>query len=300
MLNKFFLCCIFFSGIALKAQSYIVGSYNIRYANPRDSGNLWGGQSAGCRKPYQVSRFWLLGTQEGFLTQLNDISEALPQYARYGRGRDDGNSKGEHSAIFYKRISLKWSIRVTSGYRKHPIRHPWVGCNLLSPYLFLASFAGRKNKKQFFISSSFDHQGVKAREESSKLILQNIQRIAGNKAVIFMGDLMDLTRVSGIENCRFWTFERYYTLVEKPYATMLHTTVSGSAETGKILWPHLYFKRIYGFKMGTFDELIMVNFHPIISGSGVINIKVTFRWLLTVDLITYCVINCRKWSVDLN
>ncbi|ULT43255.1 hypothetical protein KRR40_07180 [Niabella defluvii] len=35
--------------------------------------------------------------------QLEDVVKALPQYARHGKGRDDGSDKGEHSAIFYKK-----------------------------------------------------------------------------------------------------------------------------------------------------------------------------------------------------
>jgi endonuclease/exonuclease/phosphatase family metal-dependent hydrolase len=41
----------------------------------------------------------------------------------------------------------------------------------------------------FSFSVHYDHQGVKARQESSKLILKKIKEIAGNERAIFVGDL---------------------------------------------------------------------------------------------------------------
>jgi len=40
-----------------------------------------------------------------------------------------------------------------------------------------------------FSMQHYDHQGVQARVESSKLIIEKIKSIAGEKPVVFMGDL---------------------------------------------------------------------------------------------------------------
>ncbi|MCH5686830.1 hypothetical protein LWM68_22745 [Niabella sp. W65] len=52
--------------------------------------------------------FDVLGIQEGLINQLEDISTALSEYARYGKGRDDGGNAGEHAAIFYKKNALTY------------------------------------------------------------------------------------------------------------------------------------------------------------------------------------------------
>lgn len=87
----------------MQAQKLIVGTYNLRYDNPADSGNLWVNRSSYVAALVRFHDFDIFGTQEGLKNQLDDIGNALPQYAHYGVGRDDGKDKGEHSVIFYKK-----------------------------------------------------------------------------------------------------------------------------------------------------------------------------------------------------
>ena len=47
------------------------------------------------------------GVQEATLYQMKDLEARLPDYDYVGVGRDDGATKGEFSAIFYKRSELK-------------------------------------------------------------------------------------------------------------------------------------------------------------------------------------------------
>jgi endonuclease/exonuclease/phosphatase family metal-dependent hydrolase len=44
----------------------------------------------------------VVGIQEGLDQQLKDIEAAVPGYTRVGVGRDDGKTKGEYSAIYYR------------------------------------------------------------------------------------------------------------------------------------------------------------------------------------------------------
>src|SRR5699024_5287481 len=85
------------------AQNYIVGSFNLRYANPNDTGNLWSQREPIVVNLIQFHDFDILGTQEGLIDMLNDLSRDLKKYDRYGIGRDDGKDAGEHSAIYYKK-----------------------------------------------------------------------------------------------------------------------------------------------------------------------------------------------------
>lgn len=85
------------------AQQLTIGTYNIRYDNPKDTGNLWPDRAPVVSALIRFHDFDIFGTQEGLKNQLDDISTSLPQYSRYGLGRDDGKEKGEHSAIFFKK-----------------------------------------------------------------------------------------------------------------------------------------------------------------------------------------------------
>lgn len=44
----------------------------------------------------------ILGVQEAFRNQVNDLSAALPGYGFYGVGRNNGATFGEHSGIFFR------------------------------------------------------------------------------------------------------------------------------------------------------------------------------------------------------
>jgi endonuclease/exonuclease/phosphatase family metal-dependent hydrolase len=48
----------------------------------------------------------------------------------------------------------------------------------------------KKSQKEFYVfNAHYDHQGMVARVESSKLVLEKIKLIAGTAPVVFMGDL---------------------------------------------------------------------------------------------------------------
>src|SRR5207237_3364426 len=88
-------------------QTYSVATYNIRYQNDDDTGNLWKDRGPIVAALIRFHDFDVFGTQEGLEKQLQDISAALPQYSRSGVGRDDGKKEGEFSAIFFKNSKFK-------------------------------------------------------------------------------------------------------------------------------------------------------------------------------------------------
>ena len=48
----------------------------------------------------------IIGTQEGYWPQIDQLQEMLPDYHFVGVSRDDGEREGETCAIFYKRALL--------------------------------------------------------------------------------------------------------------------------------------------------------------------------------------------------
>ncbi|HUS00327.1 MAG TPA: endonuclease/exonuclease/phosphatase family protein [Chitinophagaceae bacterium] len=190
--NKFlfFIATIFCIQVTY-AQQLTIGTYNLRYDNPGDSGNLWINRAPVVASLIRFHDFDIFGTQEGYKNQLDDIINALPQYSYYGVGRNDGKDAGEHSAIFYKKDDFKLLNKGDFWLSQTPGK-PGLGwdatcCNRICSWVYLQH--KKSGKKFYFFNAHYDHQGVQARRESSKLILQKIKEIAGNKPVIFTGDL---------------------------------------------------------------------------------------------------------------
>ncbi len=183
----FVLCSL---PVLLRAQQLKVGTYNIRYDNPQDIGNLWVDRAPVVANLLRFHDFDIFGTQEALKNQLDAISKALPAYERYGKGRDDGQEKGEHSAIFFKKDRFKLLKKGDFWLSQTPDK-PSLGwdatcCNRICSWVYLQDNVSKK--KFYFFNAHYDHQGVQARKESSKLILSKIKEIAGTAPVILTGD----------------------------------------------------------------------------------------------------------------
>lgn len=174
---------------AVHAQSITVGTFNLRYDNKNDTGNLWINRAPVVASLIRFHQFDILGTQEGLINQLEDLSRMLPEYTRYGIGRDDGKSKGEHAAIFFKTEKFKLLDKGDFWLSETPEK-PGPGWDAqLNRICSWVQLQERSSGKRFyFFNVHYDHQGVQARQESSKLILGKIAAIAGRQPVIFTGD----------------------------------------------------------------------------------------------------------------
>ncbi len=177
--------------INVSAQTFNVATFNVRYDNPSDSGNLWVNRAPIVANLIRFHDFDVFGVQEALKNQLNDMSAALPQYARYGAGRDDGKEGGEHSSIYYKKDMFKL-LKSGDFWLSQTPDKPGKGwdaicCNRICSWVYLQNI---KTKKKFYLFNvHFDHQGVVARKESGKLMVQKIKEIAGNEPVLLTGDL---------------------------------------------------------------------------------------------------------------
>ncbi|PST84274.1 endonuclease [Pedobacter yulinensis] len=172
------------------AQRLTIGTFNIRYDNPKDSGNLWVNRAPIVSSLIRFHGFDVLGVQEGLKNQLDDISRALPEYTRYGKGRDDGKEGGEHSAIYFRKDRFKL-LKSGDFWLSETPDKPGLGwdatcCNRICSWVYLEDL---QTKKRFYtFNVHFDHQGKVARKESAKLILTRINAIAGNAPVLLTGD----------------------------------------------------------------------------------------------------------------
>lgn len=173
----------------VNGQEITVGSLNIRFDNPRDSGNLWKDRAPAMAAMIRFHEFDLLGTQEGLHNQLQDLQADLPDFSYYGIGRDDGKTSGEHSAIFYRKSAFTLLDSGSFWLSPTPDK-PGPGWD--ARLHRICSWVKLKTKKGgkvlYAFNVHYDHQGIEARKESSKLMLQKIKQIAGNSPVVFTGD----------------------------------------------------------------------------------------------------------------
>jgi endonuclease/exonuclease/phosphatase family metal-dependent hydrolase len=190
---KYALCIalMFVINAVAMAQQFTVGSFNVRNDNPGDLGNLWSQRKEVVANLLRFHKFDVFGTQEGKKNQIDDLCQLLPEYAQYGRGRDDGRSAGEHSSIFYKRDKFKLLDKGDFWLSEKPDQ-PGLGwdatcCNRICSWVYLQDV--KSGKKFYFFNAHYDHEGKVARLESSKLVLKKIKEIAKNAPVIFTGDL---------------------------------------------------------------------------------------------------------------
>jgi endonuclease/exonuclease/phosphatase family metal-dependent hydrolase len=195
-----------------------VGTYNLRMDTPLDSANAWSYRKEAVKALIRYHDFDLVGTQEGYIHQLHDVCE-LTEYTYSGVGRDDGEDAGEHSAILYKKD--KFTI-VDSGnfWLSETPDTPGKGwdatcCNRICSW---AKFKERSSGAEFYIFNvHFDHQGVTARRESAKLMIQKIGDIARDAPVIATGDFNSTPETEQIQALSTFLHDSRNVTEQPPY-----------------------------------------------------------------------------------
>ena len=229
--------------ITALAQQFTVGSFNVRFANPGDSGNLWEQRREAAANMIRFHQFDVFGVQEALKSQMDDLAGFLPEYAYYGKGRDDGKDKGEHSPVFYRKDKFKLLSKGDFWLSETPDK-PGLGwdatcCNRICSWVQLQDV--KSGRKFFFFNAHFDHQGKIARVESGKLIVKKIKEIAGAAPTVFTGDLN-----GGHESEWYLTLENSdllsdtYTKVKYPYASNSSFNAWGQSVDGYEIIDHVF------------------------------------------------------------
>ena len=166
-----------------------VATYNLRYINPADGVNAWSHRKDAVNALIRFHGFDVLGTQEGLAPQIDDLAR-MDEYAHVGVGRDNGRSAGEHASIFYRKARFAMLAHGDFWLSQTPDQ-PSKGwdaqcCNRIATWVKLRDL--QTDKSLFVFSVHFDHEGTVARRESAKLLLSRIKRIAGDSAVVCLGD----------------------------------------------------------------------------------------------------------------
>jgi len=179
---------IFISTENLTAQTHQFASFNVRYANPNDAGNLWEDRLPHVISLIQFHKIGLFGTQEGLSHQVKQMRDGLG-YEYLGVGRDDGAEKGEYTAILFDPKLYKLEDSGTFWLSPTP-ETPSKGWDAaLNRICSWGRFKDQKDQEFYVFNVHYDHIGQQAREESSKLVVAKVKEInTKNLPVILMGD----------------------------------------------------------------------------------------------------------------
>lgn len=164
-------------------------TYNIRYDNPGDGVNSWTQRKEFVSSLIQFHGADIVCIQEGLIQQVEYLRHALPGFEYCGRGRDDGKEAGEFSAIFFRNEVVDLLGDSTFWLSPTPAV-PSKGWDAALPRIATwASFRLKSSGRPFFVfNTHFDHIGETARRESARLLVEQIQRIAGKEPSIVAGD----------------------------------------------------------------------------------------------------------------
>lgn len=172
------------------AQSTKVMTYNLRLNTPSDGVNAWPDRKEKVFSLIKKQKPDILGVQEALHNQMTDMTRSLTDYDFVGVGRDDGQTKGEYSAIFFLKSRFSVVASNTFWLSETPEiagSKSWDAA--ITRVATWAKFLDRKSRDTIFvINTHFDHIGKVAREKSMDIIKSKISALAGKYAVILTGD----------------------------------------------------------------------------------------------------------------
>ena len=175
---------------ARQPDPFRVMSYNIRVDVPTDN-PTWTE-----RRPHMAAQiaFYdpdLLGVQEAHSAMVGYLAEHLPDYDRYGLGRDDGGPVGETTTLFWKRDRYE-RIRAETFWCSPTPDRPSKGWDAAYPRTVTrVLLRDRRDGRLLDVRNThFDHVGVVAREQCAELVagLAPVEVDGATAAVVLMGD----------------------------------------------------------------------------------------------------------------
>ena len=191
-MRTIFICLtIMITTVSALAQKVKVMTYNIRYDTPADSVNQWGKRTSKVYALIGKQDPDVLGVQEALHNQVTDLVANLKGYAFVGVGRDDGKTKGEYSAILFKKDRFTVTKEGTFWLSPTPSVAGSKGWDAaITRVATWAIMKDNKTGKSFFmLNTHFDHMGKEARRESALIIKRKGAELAGALPVIVTGDL---------------------------------------------------------------------------------------------------------------
>ncbi len=187
--------CLTVCGVAsvepsVSQRDLTVMSFNIRDGTSKDGDNRWENRRDilfGVLRKYDCD---LVGLQEAYRFQIDQICAALPQYGWIGIGRNDGKDKGEHSAILYRKDKLDVVEQGTFWFSDTPEKPGSITWgNACTRICTWGRFVFKPSGQAFYLFNlHLDHVSQPSREKSAILLEQRIAERKHPDPVIVTGD----------------------------------------------------------------------------------------------------------------
>jgi len=172
------------------AQTLKVMTYNIRLDAAVDGVNQWLHRKEKVFALLNQHNADVVGLQEVMHHQLQDLLNALPQYAHAGVGRDDGKEKGEYSAILYRKDRFELVSTQTTWLSETPDvpgSKSWDAA--ITRIVTQAVLKDKTTGKTFtHFNTHFDHIGKEARTQSARLIRKMVCALPPDMPAVVTGD----------------------------------------------------------------------------------------------------------------
>lgn len=168
-----------------------VMTFNIRYPNKMDGPNFWEHRVEIVAKTILDAKPDIVGVQEAYRSQLDDLKPHLAEYAEIGVGREDGITRGEYSAILYKSAKLEKLEDGTFWYSDTPeVPGSMSWGNKITRICTWGRFRDKSTGRAFYVfNSHWDHESVPAREKSARMLAQRVaDRKFQKEPIIVTGD----------------------------------------------------------------------------------------------------------------
>ena len=176
---------------AAPAPELCVMSFNVRNSNAQDGEDAW---------PKRTEQFFdtitqfapdLIGFQEVLAMQHDEIVRRMAWHGFSGVARDDGKRKGEWSSVGYRKdrfVLVQEGTFWLSEEPEVPGSKSWDAA--LTRICSWARLRETASGREFlFANTHFDHRGVVARREASRVISTRLPKIAAGLPAILAGDL---------------------------------------------------------------------------------------------------------------
>ena len=173
-----------------KAHDVNVMTFNIRFDNPNDGINAWPNRTALVEKYLKKEMPDIVDIQESLHNQNEDLLSIMPGYAYVGTGRDDGETGGEFSPIFYRIDVFELLDHSQFWLSETPDVPGSIGWAAVLPRVVAwAKLMHRQSGKELFVfNTHFSHVSDEARRRSMQFLSEQIETIAGDNRVIVAGD----------------------------------------------------------------------------------------------------------------
>ena len=186
-------------------EIFRVMSFNVRWedGDPEHGWDL--------RKDHVVSmirfhRADLVGLQEPFKCQIDDLRSQLLEFEEFGVGLDDGLEAGPHDAILWRKSRFQF-VDSGSFYLSPTPESPSKGWDAKYPrgVVWVKLFDRRMDKGFYFFNTHFDYHSRLARDESAFLLREKISEIAMDTPFIVAGDFNLFPELGGLETYNLLT-----------------------------------------------------------------------------------------------